>query len=212
MRITEDNLLEDIQKCMTDPVSDVLQNFSLEKSRKFYEKRVKQFNEWCFEDNPACKLTKEEIPFGNLDELSLASQKAANLVENLKEMPHVKGADWIICSEKIVVYWHRLKTFDEWLHKWLEEALTQAYNAPEDGARLILERELGGWTYTNTAIHMYMEWILTKEMLERLSQYEWYWKIDWRDIEQDIEDAKRWLEDMEEENSKKDVTVLTLKM
>lgn len=204
--------MEDIQKCMTDPVADILQNFSLERSKKFYEKRVKQFNEWYFEYNPACKLTEEEIPFENLAELSLASQKAANLVENLKEMPFVKGADWIICSEKILVYWYRLKTFDEWLHKWLEEALTQACNAPEDGARQILERELGEWTYTNTAIHMYMEWILTKEMLERLSQYEWYWKIDWRDMEQDIEDAKRWLEDMAENNKKEDVTVLTLKM
>ena len=41
----DDNLLEDIQKCMTDPVADILQNFSLERSKKFYEKRVKQFNE-----------------------------------------------------------------------------------------------------------------------------------------------------------------------
>lgn len=46
----------------------------------------------------------------------------------------------------------------------------------------------------------------------RLSQYEWYWKIPDRDIEKDIEEARRALEDLKEENKKKDVTVLTLRM
>lgn len=36
------NLLEDVKKCMTDPVSDLLLNFSLEKSKEWYEKRKGQ--------------------------------------------------------------------------------------------------------------------------------------------------------------------------
>jgi hypothetical protein len=35
--------------------------------------------------------------------------------------------------------------------------LILAYQFPEDGARKILERELGNGRYTNTAIHMYVE-------------------------------------------------------
>jgi hypothetical protein len=37
------NLLEDVKRCMTDPISDILLNFSIEKSRKGYDERVKQW-------------------------------------------------------------------------------------------------------------------------------------------------------------------------
>lgn len=38
MLLKTDNLLEDVKKCLTDPVFDVTQNFSLSKSREFYDK------------------------------------------------------------------------------------------------------------------------------------------------------------------------------
>lgn len=38
------NLLEDVKKCMTDPIYDIIQNFSLEKSKEWYEKRKKQWD------------------------------------------------------------------------------------------------------------------------------------------------------------------------
>lgn len=49
------NLLEDVKKCMTDPVSDILLNFSIEKSRKGYEDRKKQWESGSFRNNPAVK-------------------------------------------------------------------------------------------------------------------------------------------------------------
>lgn len=63
------NLLEDVKKCMTDPVSDVLLNFSLEKSRKGYEDRKKQWECGGFRDNPAVKNEEVSFDFGSLSEL-----------------------------------------------------------------------------------------------------------------------------------------------
>lgn len=45
-----------------------------------------------------------------------------------------------------------------------------------------------------------------------MGQYEWYRKIVDRDIEEDIKQVRKTLEDTEEENDNKDVVVLTFKM
>jgi len=152
------NLLEDVKKCMTDPVSDLLLNFSLEKSKEWYEKREKQRDSWSYRQNPAVKKEEVSFDFGDLFELEWNAWQARNLYNNLKKEDFNKWVDWYIYWQNIVVSWYRLKTFDEWLHDWIKEALTMAYNSPEDGARKVIEKELGEWMYTNTAVHMFAEW------------------------------------------------------
>lgn len=206
------NLLEDVKKCMTDPVSDLLLNFSLEKSKEWYEKREKQWDSWSYRQNPAAKKEEVSFDFTDLFELEWNAWQARNLYNNLKKEDFNKWVDWYIYWQNIVVSWYRLKTFDEWLHDWIKEALILAYQFPEDGARKVLERELWDGKYTNTAVHMYIEWEIDDETLKRLWQYEGYQHIDDRDIEKDIEEAKKALLWMEEDNKKSNVEVLTLKM
>lgn len=206
------NLLEDVKKCMTDPISDLLLNFSLEKSREWYEKRKKQRDSWGYRQNPAVKREEVSFDFGSLFELEWNAWQARNLYNNLKKEDFNKWVDWYIYWQNIVVSWYRLKTFDEWLHDWIKEALILAYQFPEDGTRKVLERELGDGRYTNTAIHMYVEWKIDNETLKRLWQYEEYQHIDDRDIEKDIEEVRRALLWMEEDNKKSNVEVLTFKM
>ena len=206
------NLLEDVKKCMTDPISDVLLNFSLEKSRKGYEDRKKQWENGSFRNNPAAKKEEISFAFTNLDDLSSKSIEAQNLYINLERQSFVRDCGWCIYEQNIVVSWYRLKTFDEWLHDWLKDALVMAIDCPEDWARMVIERELGEGKYTNTAIHMYVEWKIDNETLKRLWQYEKYQRIEDRDVEKDIEEAKKALLWMEEDNKKGTVTVLTLKM
>ena len=206
------NLLEDVKKCMTDPISDLLLNFSLEKSKEWYEKREKQWDSWSFRQNPAVKKEEVSFDFTDLFELEWNAWQARNLYNNLKKEDFNKWVDWYIYWQNIVVSWYRLKTFDEWLHDWIKEALILAYQFPEDGTRKVLERELGEWTYTNTAIHMYVEWKIDNETLKRLWQYEKYQNIDDRDMEKDIEEVKKALVWMEEDNKKSNVEVLTFKM
>ena len=206
------NLLEDVKKCMTDPVSDILLNFSIEKSRKGYEDRKRQWESGSFRNNPAVK--KEEVSFAFADLYEAANQccQARNMYNNLKEQDFNKWVDWYMCGQNIVVSWYRLKTFDEWLHDWLKDALIMAIDCPEDWARMVIEKELGEGKYTNAAIHMYIEWKIDNETLKRLWQYEKYQHMEDRDVEKDIEEAKRALLWMEEDNKKDTVTVLTLKM
>lgn len=206
------NLLEDVKKCMTDPVSDILLNFSIEKSRKGYEDRKKQWESGSFRDNPAVKKEEVSFDFGSLSELWLMAVQAHNLYTNLKKEDFNKWVDWYMYGQNIVVSWYRLKTFDEWLHDWLKDALIMAIECPEDWARMVIEKELGEGKYTNTAIHMYIEWKINDETLKRLWQYEKYQHMEDRDIEKDIEEAKKALLWMEEDNKKDTVTVLTLKM
>ena len=206
------NLLEDVKKCMTDPISDLLLNFSLEKSKEWYEKRKKQWDSWGYRQNPAVKKEEISFDFGDLFELEWNAWQARNLYNNLKKEDFNKWVDWYIYWQNIVVSWYRLKTFDEWLHDWIKEALILAYQFPEDGARKVLEKGLGEWAYTNTAIHMYVEWKIDNETLKRLWQYEKYQNIDDRDVEKDIEEVKKALLWMEEDNKKSTVTVLTFKM
>lgn len=206
------NLLEDVKKCMTDPISDLLLNFSLEKSKEWYEKRKKQWESGGITNNPVAKKEEVSFDFGSLSELWLMAAQAHNLYINLKKEDFNKWVGRYMYGQNIVVSWYRLKTFDEWLHDWIKEALILAYQLPEDGARKVLERELGEWTYTNTAIHMYVEWKIDNETLKRLWQYEKYQNIDDRDVEKDIEEVKKALLWMEEDNKKGTVTVLTFKM
>ena len=131
------------------------------------------------------------------------------MYNNLKEQDFNKWVDWYIYWQNVVVVWYRLKTFDEWLRKGLVEALTSAYQTPEEWVRLLLEKELGASMFTNAAIHLFMEWQINRETLERLGTYESYQPILDRDMEKDIEEAARILKENE---WKKDVTVLTLKM
>lgn len=206
------NLLEDVKKCMTDPVSDILLNFSIEKSRKGYEDRKKQWESGSFRNNPAVKKEEVSFEFISLLELEANANQARNLYNNLKKEDFNKWVDWYMCGQNIVVSWYRLKSFDEWLHDWLKDALIMAIDCPEDWARMVIEKELGEGKYTNTAIHMFIEWKIDNETLKRLWQYERYQHIEDRDIEKDIEEAKKALLWMEEDNKKGTVTVLTLKM
>lgn len=206
------NLLEDVKKCMTDPVSDILLNFSIEKSRKGYEDRKKQWESGSFRNNPAVKKEEVSFDFWNLAGIVVSANQANNMYINLKKEDFNKWVDWYIYWQNIVVSWYRLKTFDEWLHDWLKDALIMAIDCPEDWARMVIEKELGEGKYTNAAIHMYVEWKIDNETLKRLWQYEKYQHMEDRDVEKDIEEAKKALLWMEEDNKKDTVTVLTLKM
>lgn len=203
------NLLEDVQKCMVDPIYDICKNFSLEKSKEWYDKRVKQWDEGNYQYNPVAKEESVSFDFGSLSEMGLISIQAHNLYTNLKKESFNKGVGWYIYWQNIVVSWYRLKTFDEWLHDGLKDALTIHYKSPEDGIRKMLNRELG-WYYQNDAIHLFAEWKIDEEILERLGHHEPPQAIEGRDLENDIEEAIKALKDIEENN--KNVTVLKLKM
>ena len=211
MRNPKDNLLEDVQKCMTDPIYDIEKNFSLEKSEFHYEKWVKQWESGNYKQNPAAAEETVTFPFASLSEMGLVSIQAHNLYTNLKTKDFNKWVNWYIYGQNIVVSWRRLKTFDEWLRDWLKAALTSACDTPEEGARKILEKELGTSMFRNSDIHLFAEWKITREVLERLGTYERCQSITDRDIEKDIEEVKKALKDMKECN-KKNVTVLTLKI
>ena len=202
------NLLEDVKKCLTDPVSDILQNFSLEKSRFYYDKWAKQWAAGDYRFNPADKKEEVRFEFSSLDELTTKSIEAHNTFVNVKKQDFFTWCDWYVFWQEVVVEWHRLKSFDEWLHDGLRDALIMAYQCPEDAARKVIEKKHWKWVYTNCAVHMFAEWIITEDVLKRLGQYEKYQEISWRNIEEDIEQARKGLEDIEQNN----VTVLTLKM
>lgn len=205
MLFDKDNLLEDVQKCLTDPVYSVAHNFSLVKSREYYAKWEKAWNSWNYKQNPAVKLEEVSFDFSSLSELWLMATQAHNMYVNLKREDFNKWVDWYIYWQNIVVSWYRLKTFDEWLHDWLKDALYNASQTPEDWVRILLERELGKWVYTNTAIHLYTEEKIDKETLKRLWTYERYMLLEERDIEEDIEQVKKALEDMEECNKVEEI-------
>lgn len=211
MRNPENNLLEDIQKCMVDPIYDICKNFSLEKSREFYDKWAKQWNAGDYKQNPADKHEEVSFPFASLDDLSLKSIEAQNTYVNLKRESFIKGCDWYIYWQNIIVSWHRLKTFEEWLHDGLKDALTIHYKSPEDGIRKMVVREFW-WYVSNTDIHLFVEWKIDEETLKRLAHYENPQSIEDRDIEKDIEEAIKALKDMEENNKPSNVEILTLKM
>ncbi len=209
MRKKENSLLEDVQKCMVDPIYDICKNFSLEKSKEWYDKRVKQWDEGNYRNNPVAKEESVSFDFGSLSEMGLVSIQAHNLYTNLKKESFNKGVNWYIYGQNVVVNWYRLKTFDEWLHDGLKDALSQHYERPEDGIRKMLNEKIGGYSQ-NVDIHMFVEWKIDEETLARLATYEPCQSIEGRDLEKDIEEATKillWMED-----KKGDVTVLTLKV
>lgn len=204
------NLLEDVQKSMTDPVYDICKNFSLEKSKTYYAQWADQWAAGNYLQNPAVKKEEVSFPFTDLHEAANQCCQANNMYLNLKQQDFNRWVDWYVYWQNIVVSWYRLKTFNEWLHNGLKDALVMHCNTPEDGVRKILYKELWDGMYSNGAIHMFAEGIITEDILKRLGQYEKYQSIKDRDIEKDIEEAKKALEDMEENN--KGVTVLKLKI
>lgn len=210
---TTNSLLNSVRQCLAEPVYDVQKNFSLEKSKGWYEKRKKQWDSWGYKQNPAVKKEEVSFDFGSLSELWLMTTQAHNLYVNLKKEDFNKWVDWCIYWQNIVVSWYRLKSFDEWLHDWLKDAIIMACDCPEDWARMIIERELWEGRYTNTAIHMYAEWKIDEETLKRLWQYEPYHYVEWLDIEEAIEKCIDLLwNDAKESDGEKNVTVLTFKL
>lgn len=205
-------LLEKVQKCMTDPVYDLSQNFSLEKSREYYNKWVEEWNEWHYEWNPAAKVESETFSFEDLKWMACASSQAMIFYDNIKNVEFVKEAEWFITNDGVVVDWYRLKTFSEWLTEWITDALMQAYRTPENAVRKILEKELGKGFYENTEIHLFVEWKIDEETLKRLWTYEKYQPIEGRDVKEDIKEVLKnmWVDI--EETTEKEVEVLTLKM
>lgn len=197
--------LELCQKIMVDPIVDIKQNFSLEKSKFHYEKWAKQREMGDRHNNPADKHEEVVMDFGGLDELAVKSIEAHNLYTNIKAKEFFKGADWHLRWHSIVVSWHRLKTFDEWLHDWLKDAITQHYKDPERSVQKILREKFDGWFYSNTDMHLWLEWKIDDEILERLGRYENERTINDRDLEKDIDDAKKAL-------LESGITVLTLKV
>ncbi len=202
---TPSKLLATVRKCLAEPTCSIGENFSFVKSLVHYNKWVKQRESWNRKQNSAVKKEEVSFEFTSLTELSWNATQAYNLYTNIKKEDFNKWVEWYIYGQNIVVSWHRLKTFEEWLHDWLREALIMACNYPEDGVRLILERELWKGNYTNTMIHMFAEWKLDEETLTRLGQYEKYQSINWVDIEKAIDYCI-------DPQNRKDVEVLTLKM
>ena len=84
------NLLEDVKKCLTDPVSDILQNFSLAKSKLYYEKWAVQWTAGDYRFNPADKKEEVRFKFSSLDELTTKSIEAQNTFANVKKQDFFK--------------------------------------------------------------------------------------------------------------------------
>lgn len=204
--INPEDLLNSVCQCLAEPTFSIQKNFSIEESKKYYEKWKKQWDNGDYKQNLAVKREEVSFDFGSLSELWLMSTQAHNLYTNLKKEDFNKWVDWYIYGQNIVVSWYRLKSFDEWLHDWLKDALIMACDCPEDWARMIIERELGERHYTNAMIHMFAEWKIDKETLKRLWTYEKYSRIEWLDIEKAIEKCEELLDGEEE------TTVLTFKI
>lgn len=200
MRIEEENLLEDVKKCLTDPIYNITQNFSLQKSREYYNKWAKQWEMWDYNLNLANKVEELHFPFTNLDELAIKSIEAQNVYTNLKKEDYIKWCSWCVYWQDVVVRWNRLKTFEEWLYDGLKDALKSFYKEPEWGVRKMLIEKLGKWYYENTEIHLFAAEKIDEDVLLRLWQYEEPRSVEDRDIEEDILSARQALLDMEECN------------
>lgn len=211
MRKAKSDLLKKCQECMVNPVADIVENFSLEKSKTFYEKYSEQWNNWNYKQNPVDKTERIEFPFTTLSELSIVAIEAHNLFVNMEKADFIRGLNWRLYGHNVIVWWHRLKTFDEWLHDGLKDALTMHYKDPEQGVRKILEKERWGWLYWNVDIHLWLEWEIDDEAMKRMGRYEPNQKLEDRDVEKDIEEAINILE-WGSNKREGDVTVLTLKV
>lgn len=204
-----DNLLEDAKKCLTDPVFNVIKNFSKEKSKEHYDKWAKAWANWMIVDNPAGKEEWIEFPCADLSEMATKSKEAQTLYENMKNLDYIKTLDWRVAWQTIKISRRRLKTFEEWLEVWIRDALIEAIKYPEDGVKILLKNEWYPGLYTNTDIHMYTEWQISLEILDRIGTFERYNSLEDVDIEECVTQAMKAMKDIEENN--KDVTVLELK-
>ena len=79
---------------MANPIADILENFSLEKSKFHYDKWAKQREMGDRHNNPADKHEEVSFAFASLDDLAVKSIEAHNLYTNIKAKEFFKGADW----------------------------------------------------------------------------------------------------------------------
>lgn len=192
-----------VRRVLKDPIANVVLNYSVEKAKEYYDKAAKQWESWDYQG--WAKVDKHEeisFDFANLESASQQAKEAHNLYTNmLKEnKSYIKKLDWYLYGQNFVVSWHRMKTFEEYLHDWIKDALTRAYKDAEWGAKLVLEKELDLGIVSRSGIHCFAEWIIDAETLERLSKFEPATKFDWRDIEKDVEKCIEALNARKEKN------------
>lgn len=204
--------LELCQQIMIDPITDIKHNFSIEKSRFHYEKYATQWSLGDIYQNPADKHEEVSFAYAWLDDLATQAIQAHNLFVNMKKADFVKKVDWYTYWQNVIVSWHRLKTFEEWLHDWLKDAITQHYREPEKSIQKILRERFSEWYYSNTDMHLRLEWKIDDETLQRLGKFEKPQAIKDRDLEEDIQAATEMLLEMEKGEKKSNVTVLTLRI
>lgn len=210
----EKNILEDVKKSLEDPVYGVALNYSLEKCEEYYDKRVKQWNNWNIDPytNPGVKKEEEVIKFNDLADLPRAIEEAKNLLSNLDNMDWVKKARYDVLPHSIRVTRVRLKTFDEWLEEGLKDALERAYTNICADARIYLHNKCGlGWYVWDREIEAFATGLIDYDALKFLHNSQPVKEFEWRDVKNDVQELKRILYDRAEKPTK-DVTVLTLKM
>lgn len=162
------NLVEDVKKTLTDPIYNVTHNFSLEKSREFYDMWVAQFNKWYVEFNPAVTEEFEVFEYDTLEELQDIIVEAKGLLNVLIDMPHTDKEWYMVGDGEVVITWLRLKTYDEWLDDWLEDALYNAISNPYGKSSEMLEDKL--WLAFITAgwIDAFVEEKVNEEALQMI--------------------------------------------
>lgn len=211
----EKNILEDVKKSIEDPVYWVSLNYSLEKCEEYYDKRVKQWDNW--DSNPYsnqwAKREEEVIPFNDLLDLPDAVKQAKTLMNNLKEKDWVKKVNYEVKPNSIVVTWYRLKTFDEWLENGLEDALEKANRDIYADARLYLHNKCGiDWYIWDEEIAAFASGLINLDTLKFLHTRYPTKRFEWRDMKEDIKELKRILYDKAEVPEKEiKVAVLTFK-
>lgn len=201
------SLRSKIKRVLKDPIADVVLNYSVEKAEEYYTKACKQWEQGDYQGWAKVDVHETEVfPFGCLEDAAEQAKLAQNLYNNMKkeDKPYIRKLDWYLYGQNFVVSWHRLKTWDEYLHDGIKDALEQAYKNAEGGARLILERETDIKNASNTDIHCFAEWIIDKETLERLSKYEPNTVFKGRDVEEDIKQCIKELDERMEYFEKKE--------
>lgn len=174
------NLVEDVKKTLTDPIYNVTHNFSVEKSREYYDGWAKEFCDGLVKGNPAIEEEFEVFEYNTLEELQDVIVEAKWLLKALYEMPHVDEEWYMVGDNEVVVMWSRLKTFDEWLNQWLKDALCNAIRDPYEKARDLLCEKLNIPFLTRSAVDAFVEEEVNEEQLQAIFQ-EWdgrYEKVD----------------------------------
>lgn len=160
------NLVEDVKKTFTDPIYNVTHNFSLEKSREFYDMWVAQFNKWYVEFNPAVTEEFEVFEYDTLEELQDIIVEAKGLLKALIGMPHTAKEWYMVWDSEVIITWLRLKTYDEWLELWLWDALSNALLYPYEKAKKILKDKLELDFITAGWVDAFVEWKVDEEALQ----------------------------------------------